>query len=98
MAVMDSGDRERESSSGGHYFFFSSKSLLHFPTDSFLRSHCLPVSPGALCRISLLHELPFLHYAISISSHLNPFSPPALLLSLLSPAYISSLPLGTLFK
>ena len=35
----------------------------------------LSVSPGELHRISLLHELSLLHYAISISSHLNPFSP-----------------------
>ncbi len=35
MAVMDSGDRERETSSGGHYFFF------------FLRNPCF-ISPQTL--------------------------------------------------
>lgn len=70
MVVMDSGDRERETSSGHHYFFPFRNPCFISPQ---ARS-CLSVSPGELCRISLLHNLSLLHYAISISSHLNPFS------------------------
>lgn len=71
MVVMDSGDRERETPSGRHYFFpFRNPCFISPQTRS-----CLSVSPGELRRISLLHKLSLLHYAISISSHLNPFSP-----------------------
>lgn len=95
MAVIGSGDRERETSSGGHYFFSLRNTCFTSPQT---HSLALFVSPGALCRVSLLHEPSLLNYAISISSHLNPFSLPALLLSLFSSAYISSLSLGSLFK
>lgn len=98
LALMDSGDKERETPFGGLTVFFTSKTLLYFPPDSFPPSPYLSVSQGALCHISLLHELSFLHYAVSISSPFSPFSLPALLLSLFSSAYISSLSLGSLFK
>lgn len=95
MAVEGSGDGERETLWWSLLFFLQNPCFISPKTRSLAP---LSVSPRAPWCISLLHELFLLDYAISISSHLNPFSLPALLLSLLSWAYISSLSLGSLFK
>lgn len=96
-AFTDNGDGEGETSSGGHYFF-PCEIPASFPHRLF-PSLCLSLSlTQSTVPYIFLHEPSLLHYAISISSHLSPFSPPALLLSLFSSAYISSFSLGSLFK
>lgn len=93
--VKDSDERERNLV---WWSCFSIKVLVLFPSRLFpVLSLTLSLTGRTVPYISFTSAF-VLHYAVSISSPLNPFSLPALLLSHFPSSYISSISLGSLFK